>query len=285
MMQPLSFLLPVAVAILLWWFSTGLIVAAYGRSRRGTWLAFGLATLLLALALAGVVWSRGAADVGGVYLAVACGIAVWGWQTAAYYFGFVTGPALTPAAVQAALRTGDGSWARFAQVLRASLYHELLVAAFAALLLGLTWAQPNRWAFWIYLALWLMHSSARLNVFLGVRNFHIEFLPAHMYPLAALLGKRRSNTFLPLAVMVASSVTLLIFYRAIVPGSAAPQTTGLLLTGTLLALGVLEHALLVIPLPATLYGWGVRALPPGNEGEPTPADKDFLRAAPETDWV
>lgn len=294
MLQPLTFLQPVLVAAVLWWFSTGLIVAVYGRSRRGTLLAFALATLLLGLALAGVMWTRAGASVAAVYLAVACGIALWGWQTAAYYLGFVTGPALRPYAVQAALRSPEGSRPRFVQVLRASLHHELLVALCALLLLALTWQQPNRWALWIYLALWLMHSSARLNVFFGVRNFRMEFLPAHMHPLAPLLTRKRSgNALFPLSVLAACSVTLLLVYRAIVPGVPAAQTTGLLLVSTLLALGILEHLLLVLPLPVALFGWGVRRLPPverpaeaaAEAVAKTRAEKEYLRAAPETDWV
>ncbi|NES22273.1 MAG: DUF3623 family protein, partial [Symploca sp. SIO3E6] len=33
-----------------------------------------------------------------------------------------------------------------------------------------------------------------------------------------------------------------------------------LIVGTMIFLGAVEHALLVIPLPVALWGWGVRSL-------------------------
>jgi putative photosynthetic complex assembly protein 2 len=97
---------------------------------------------------------------------------------------------------------------------------------------------------------------------LGVRNFHMEFLPSHLHHLGGLLNKQSNNPFFPLSIVLASTVTLFLFYKAIQPDATDAQTTGSLLVATMIALGIIEHLLLVLPIPATLYGWGIRPLPP-----------------------
>jgi putative photosynthetic complex assembly protein 2 len=255
-MQPLTILGPLLYATFLWWFLTGLIMAIYGRSPLLIRAAFGVATLLLLAALGGVVATRHALDPRSVYLAVTCGLVIWGWHTVSYYLGFVTGPT---AAVTRSNPPQDLA-GRFRQALRASLYHELLILACALLLAALTWAQANRWGLWVFLTMWLMHLSAKLNIFLGVRNFRMEFLPSHLHHLDALVNKQPSNPFLPASVIVASSAALLFGYRALAPGALPGETVGFLMTATLIGLGVLEHLLLVLPLPAILWGWGTRPL-------------------------
>lgn len=259
-MQPFSFILPVLFAVFLWWFTTGLIIVVYGRSARLIRLCFVGSTVALLLAFWGLIATRPFTQPHHIYLAFTCGLVIWGWQTASYYLGYVKGPrGKEPAAKDKELaRPFDRFW----RALQSGIYHELLVVVFVAVLAGLTWPYANRWGFWIFLAMWLMHSSAKLNVFLGVRNFRMEFLPPHLHHLDGLLNKQSNNTFFPLSIVVASTVTLFLFYKAIEPGATSAQTIGSLLIATMMGLGVIEHLLLVLPIPATLYGWGIRPLPP-----------------------
>jgi putative photosynthetic complex assembly protein 2 len=256
-----SLIRPVLYALFLWWFTTGLIMALYGREPQTVRRGFVGATLLLAGALAGVVLTRSQATPLAVYLAVTCGTVIWGWQMASYYLGMVTGP--QPAVRKAAKRPErrQDLAHRFGLALRASLHHELLVVVFALLLVGLTWWTANRWSLWIFLTLWAMHLSAKLNVFLGVRNFRVDFLPAHLHFFERLLTKRPINALFPVSVIGATVVALFAIRQAFVPTTEPGDTAGLVMVGTLLLLGVLEHWLLVLPLPAILWGWGVRPLP------------------------
>lgn len=254
-MEPLALLFPVLYAIFLWWFTTGLIIVVYDRARWLTRLCFIGATVALGVALGGLILTRGRSDLLAVYIAITCGVVIWAWQVAGFYLGFVTGllpDADTPN--NTSLR-----W-RFRLAVRASLHHELMALAFALLLAAVTWNTPNRWGLWIYLTLWLMHTSAKLNVFLGVRNFEIDFLPRHLHHLEDLLDKRNSNSFFPVSIVVASAIALWLIYRAIMPGVTENETIGLFMIATIMSLGILEHWLLVLPVPATLYGWGIRAL-------------------------
>jgi len=268
--KPMIYLWPVLYAIFLWWFTTGLIMAVYGCPRRVQRIYFAVATVVMLVALAGLVATRNATQIGAVYVAVTCGAVIWGWHMASYYLGFVTG---RPLDVHVAHgqdvrnRRPLDLAQRFRLALDASLYHELLVLGFMLLLSGLIGPHANRWGLWMFLALWFMHSSAKLNVFFGVRNFRIEFLPNHLHGLGALLSKRPINEFFAVSMGVASSVVLLIIYRAFVLETSPAHITGALLLGTMILLGVIEQWLLVLPLPFTLWGWGVRFLPQPNERE------------------
>lgn len=283
-MQP--FYQPVLFALFVWWFVTGLVFVAYGRSSRITHLYFLVATVLMLLAVAGFIYALEITTPAGVYLSLTCGVFIWGWQVASYYLGYITGPEQS-ATFYDKVWEGNGRshspFTRFRYALQASIYHELLILSFLALLVFLSHSSPNRWGLWVFLAMWLMHTLAKLNVFLGVRNFRIEFLPAHLHKLSHLLSKRSSNPLMPITVTFGSCVALLLFYRGIVPDASPDHTVGYLAVGTMLALGVVENALLVLPLPATLWGWGIRSLP-DSANAPTdmlPKNQPPLRALPE----
>lgn len=266
-MRSFEFFLPVFYAIFIWWFTTGLIVVVYGRSRPVQKIAFGLATILLAAALTGILVTRHESSTFAVYAGVSCGVVIWGWHVASYYLGFVTGRRPADDPPPASLSLGRS----FQQAFKAGIYHELLILLTAVLLAAMSWSAANRWALWTFLTLWLMHTSGKLNVFLGVRNFHIELLPHHLRYLDPLLGKSKGNALLPLVVIFAASFGLMLYYLGISPGTEAAETTGFLFVGTMILLGVFEHCLLVLPLPATLWGWGVRELPQPAESENKPS--------------
>lgn len=285
-MDPLTVIPPVLYAIFLWWFTTGLIIAVYKRSQLVITLSFTLATLLLLVALVGVVATRHHAEPLGVYLAITCGMVIWGWQTASYYLGFVTGPSHADG-LDLADVAPDG-WEqnlveRVKLALRFTAHHELVVIAIGALLAALTWGAPNRWSLWIYVALWLMHLSAKVNVFLGVRNFSVDVLPRQLHYLEQLLTERTNNrAAFPVSIVLATSVCLLLIYQGIEPGAAPAQTAGFLFIGTMIALGVIEHWMLVLPLPATLVGFEMlpTAPAPANIACATLANEPTATAAP-----
>lgn len=264
MQQPLAFLSAVVYALFLWWFVTGLIVVVYGRSRWITHLYFICATVVMLLAVGGLVLTRNQTEAVGVYLALTCGILIWAWQVTAYYLGYVTGPPNEKLLREALPVITSGQMSllfRFRFALQASLFHELLILGFIILLVGLTWNAANQWGLWIFLVLWVMHSLAKLNVFFGVRNFRIEFLPAHLHYLDVVLSKRKNNVLLPLTIAVGLAVCLAFFYRGIVPGVMPAEVVGFVVLGTMIALGVVEHLLLVLPIPSVLWGWGFRPIP------------------------
>lgn len=263
-MQWMAFVFPVLYAVFLWWFTTGLIIVVYDRSRWLTQLCYAGMTMGMMLAVLAFVATRNMTDMNAILIALTCGVVIWGWQVAGYYLNFVTG--------ESADVTDDNQLSlrhRFWLALNSGIHHELMALVFAIGMIILTWSSPNKWGMWVYVALWLMHASAKLNVFFGVRNFHIEFLPQHLHHIERLLEHRQYNAFFPFSVVVASSVVLVLFFRAVYPPIVETQSAGYLAIATLIALGILEHCLLVLPVPSTLYGWGMRALPktPDKQGD------------------
>jgi putative photosynthetic complex assembly protein 2 len=157
-------LLPVFIALLAWWLSTGVILFL-NHLRRQTfrWSMLG-ATALLAGSLYGLHVSSMDSTPVGALLAFSQALVVWAWVEMSYFMGFVTGPR------KQACPEGLGGWRRFRLALDTSLHHELVVILLGGVILWLTWDTPNRFGIWTYAILWIMRWSAKLNLFLGVPN-------------------------------------------------------------------------------------------------------------------
>jgi putative photosynthetic complex assembly protein 2 len=243
---------PALYAVLLWWSATGLVLVLQHLPRPTHPRSMVGATAALAAAL----WAIGAvADDDtetGAYIGFTAAVIVWGWQEMSYYMGFVSGP--KPAACAPNLRGFD----RFLAALATSLWHEFAILVGGLAILCLTWGQGNRVALWTYALLALMNASARLNLFLGVRNLHAEFLPPHLSYLACYLSRRPMNPLFPVSVTLGTAVTVLIALAAL-GAEAMPETaTGLSLLAALAALATLEHWFLMLPLPsAALWNWSL----------------------------
>jgi putative photosynthetic complex assembly protein 2 len=121
-----------------------------------------------------------------------------------------------------------------------------------------------------------MRISAKLNIFLGVRNLSIELLPPHLKYLGSYFRRRAMNLLFPFVVSVATGVAVAIVNDALdaAPGSA--RAIGAWLVSTMLTLGILEHWLLVLPLEATaLWRWALN----DTKGRPAPC-KNTTKTAP-----
>jgi len=235
-----------AYTVFLWWFTTGVILWLDGLPR-GTfrWSMLGATAMLLA-GLIGLATSAGDTGALGAYCAFTCAILAWAWIETGFLTGFLTGPSDAPCPPDAV------GWRRFRLALGAILHHELAILGVAATILAVTWDAPNRLGLWTFLALWGMRQSAKLNLFLGVRNLGEAFLPEHLRHLASFFRRRPMNLLFPVSVSAVTAACVLVFAAA----GRATEPTGLTLLGVLLALGLLEHWFLVLPLPfERLWSW------------------------------
>ena len=247
--------LPALYTVFVWWFATGLILHLDGlRPETFRW-SMGGATAALAAACWGLSASAGDASVGGAYLAFTCALLVWGWVELSFLTGWLTGPRKAP------LEPGCRGWARFLAAAGAVLWHELAILTAAALVVSLTWGGPNQVGAWTFLILWAMRLSAKLNVFLGVRNLGEAFLPDHLGYLRSFFRQRpRANALFPFSVTGSTIACAMLFETAFSPGADAFRAVGFTLLGTLMALAVLEHWFMVLPLPfEALWSWGLRS--------------------------
>ena len=210
-------------------------------------------TGVLALALWAIGASAGDASAAGAYVAFTAALLVWGWQEMSYYMGFVSGPRA------AGCPPGARGLPRFRAAAATSLWHEAAIVAGGLAILALTWGQPNHFALWTYLVLWGMNLSARLNLFLGVRNLNAEFLPEHLAYLGSYLRVRAMNPLFPVSVTAAGLATAALVAGGPRPrASRAHEVAGLSILATLMALATLEHGFLMLPLPsAALWQWSL----------------------------
>mgnify|MGYP002788463455 FL=1 len=245
--------LPVVATLFVWWFATGLILYLDGlppRSFKWTMLA---STVLLGLAFAGLAASSAHATPAGAYCAFACAILVWAWQEIAFLLGYVTGPRRTPCPV------GCTPWQRTRCAVETVLHHELALLLLALAVWALTHDAPNATGWWTFLILWAMRQSAKLNVFLGVRNLYEGFLPPHLKYLQSYFSRKPMNGLWPLSVAAATLVAVPVWQAALAAPGAFGATSATLLA-TLLTLAIVEHAFMVLPLPSEkLWQWGLRS--------------------------
>jgi putative photosynthetic complex assembly protein 2 len=243
--------LPVLFAAFVWWFATGALLWLNGLPRKAHPWILTAATAGLAASVVGVVHSAGDPTPAGAYCAFACTIGVWAWNEIAFLMGYATGPR------REACGVGVRGWERFCQASEAVLVHEVLIAVSGLIVAFATWSGPNRVAYWTFLILWTMRLSAKLNLFLGVRNFGEEFLPGRMRYLASYFARKPMNALFPISVTGGTIVTALLGMRAFSPDPT--EATGAALMGSLLGLAVLEHWFMVLPISTTaLWEWGMR---------------------------
>ncbi len=249
-----SLALPVGFTLFAWWFSTGVILHLDGLPARTFPRTLRVATLVLGAALWGLVHTRNDLSVAGAYCAFSCALLVWAWQEIAFLLGIVTGPRRSPCPPQ------SRGWQRTRYAIEAVLYHEFALLVLALAVLACVGPGSNRVGVWTYLALWIMRQSAKLNVFLGVRNLGENFLPPHLAYLASYFRRRPMNLLFPFSLTLGTGVAGAVWWHLLSGGVTGHEAAGLALVGTLLALGALEHLLLVLPMPTeALWRWGLRS--------------------------
>ncbi|MBL8789557.1 MAG: DUF3623 domain-containing protein [Rhizobiales bacterium] len=230
----------IAFVVLLWGISTAVIFYLDSLPARTFPYSMAAATIIVVLCLVTIWWWRDDPSTPAVALSFAAALLVWGWTEMALYMGYVTGPRKTRCPA------GCSGVAHFGHAVSANLWHELLVVALA----GLIWVTDNHTALWCFVMLWLMHLSARLNVFLGVRNVSEEFVPDSMDVLKGFLRRRNMNWLFPFSL---TALVGLVYALATRPSGF--ETT---MAATLAAIGLLEHVLLMLPLPIEkMFRWSL----------------------------
>jgi putative photosynthetic complex assembly protein 2 len=260
----LDYAWPIALAVFLWWFSTGIIFYLDGLPVKSfKWSMLG-GTALTVLAF-GWLWSSvGDATVWAAIAGFASALVIWGWMEMSLYMGFVTGPRKQRCA------KGCKGVHHFGHAIAANLWHELAIIAGALVIAAMSWNAENQTGLWSYLILWLMHLSARLNVFLGVRNVSEEFVPAHMDVLKGFLRQKRMNVLFPFSILVSTMIAVWMVQQTMAATDSFAITSWCLLTA-IMVIGVVEHWLLMLPIPfARLWAWSLKARDVSSFAIPAP---------------
>lgn len=240
-------------AVVLWWASTGIILIAVRLAERGGAAAGLRATVMSLPVLALGAWAfwESLVDTSlfGAYLAFGGVLALWGWVELSFLTGTVTGPHPKPCPPEAP------GWERFIRAWSTVAYHELVLTVLFAFVVLASVGAENMVGCWTYLILYFARISAKLNLFLGVRYINTEFLPRHLAHLGSHFRIARMNWLFPISVTALTFALACLLERLFVAATPSDQAGFALLAG-LTALALLEHWLLVLPLPdAKLWRW------------------------------
>ena len=243
-MHSVDILSAAAYTLFAWWFCTGVIFYLDGLPKRTYWMSLSAASFVAACAIIGVIASSRVETVSSAYVAFTCAVLIWGWQEMLFLMGVLAGPSKAP------LPAGVSESMRFKLATRSVIHHELALLGVGILLLLVTWRSPNQVGGATYMLLWLMRLSAKLNLFVGVRNTYAHLLPAHIAYLGSYFRQRKtvsaffviSTTF---AILLTTSLWLFVSFGT----SQFFSQTGATLIASLMTLAVIEHFFLVLPIP------------------------------------
>ncbi|CCD96357.1 conserved membrane hypothetical protein [Bradyrhizobium sp. ORS 375] len=241
--------------VFVWWFSTGAVLALVGLAARyPAAFKWGTAAAFVA-ALSGVaVSSRAAADAN-AYCAFTCAILLWGTVEMSLLAGWITGPRPEPCPRDCTPASRVG----FA--LQAIAYHELALIATAGLVFAVTSGAPNRLSWWTFAALLVLRQSAKINLFLGVRTLNDELLPKQVRFMRSYFAKKSINLLFPFSIAAATTATVLVAAAALGAKSSF-DGVALSLLASLIALGLLEHGFMALPMPViNLWRWSAPVEP------------------------
>ncbi len=248
----MAWLLPAGFVVAAWFVATGIVIAL---DRLPAWTFRYSLTAAGAVAIAALWVARHvAADPSprAAYIGFAAAFAVWGWHEMSFLMGVVTGPRREP------MPAGATGWVRFRTAAATLIWHEVAMAVTAIVMLALTWGAANQVAAATFTVLFVMRVSAKLNIFLGVPNLTVDFLPVQLHYLKSYFRVAVFNPLFPVSVAVGTLATLLLAEAAAVtaPGTAV----GCIMLAVLTGLATLEHWFLVMPWKdAALWRWAMAA--------------------------
>ena len=233
-----------AYTVFVWWFCTGVIFFLDGLPKRTYWVSIGAATFIAVCAIIGVIASSRVDSATNAYVAFTCAVLIWGWQEMLFLMGVLAGPSKAP------LPEGVSESIRFKLATRSVIHHELALFGVGILLLLVTWRSPNQVGGATYMLLWLMRLSAKLNLFVGVRNTYAHLLPAHIAYLGSYFRQRTTvSKFFVGSTSLAALLTTVLWLLVASESSLLLSQTGATLLASLMTLAVIEHFFLVLPIP------------------------------------
>ncbi|MEM6324454.1 MAG: putative photosynthetic complex assembly protein PuhE [Pseudomonadota bacterium] len=241
------------LALFVWWFSTGAILWAVRhadrRGPRARYLCAFAALPVLMLGFWGFWATANDTSLVGSYGAFFAALAIWGWIELSFLTGTITGPNSfdCPAGLTA--------WPRFLRAWGTVAYHEVLLGVVLVALWALASGSAQEVGLWTFTILFLARISAKLNLFLGVPRINVEFLPDALAHLASHFRRSRLNWMFPASVSTLTFATAL-WVEQLVFAATPADAVGFALIAAITALALLEHWLMVLPLPdAKLWRW------------------------------
>ncbi|NBT39125.1 MAG: DUF3623 family protein [Alphaproteobacteria bacterium] len=243
------------VALFLWWFFTGCIMLAVRfADRRGGNAHFMLwvtAAPFIGVGFYCVAYSLDTTTVLSSYIGFIGALLVWGWLELGFLTGVVTGEhdhhAQAPRSV--------ARQSNLMGAVKALMYHEISLLLGLLLLLAMSHEARNHIAVYTYAILFVARIGAKLNLFFGVPRINKQFIPARLLHLKGFLHEGPISIAFPIVITALTGLLVLLLFalwRAEEQGVIVAHA----LLASLAGLALLEHWLMVVPLPdAKLWQW------------------------------
>lgn len=247
--------LPFVVTVAIWFMATGLIAFSVAdgtdsRGRAGFARSIAIGGVFGIVGLIAIMIASSSVSTWGVYLAFVGALAVWGWHE----IGFLTGAAAGPR--RSACDPGLRGLARFMQASATVIHHEVALALTALMLISLTWNAPNQLGAMVFVLMFVLRLSSKINLFAGVPNSSTEMLPTHLDYLKSYFGRNRMTWLLCASIFAILAGSAWLASLAIAAPAGSPQMIGASLLTALALLGALEHLFLALPFrDGMLWGW------------------------------
>lgn len=245
-------IVPFIVTVAIWFIATGLIAWADNRASAtfSRSLVIGGAGGILGLAL--ILLASLSTAVGAVYLAFVGALLVWAWHEISFLTGAAAGPRRGPSDPSL---TG---LARFRQASATVMHHEVALALTALLLISLSWNAPNQIGATVFVLLFGLRLTSKINLFVGVPNSTSEMLPDQLAYLKTYFGPNRMTLLLAASVAAILAMTAWFGSLALAAPVGGAEMVGASLLSTLSLLGALEHLFLALPFrDGMLWGWAL----------------------------
>jgi putative photosynthetic complex assembly protein 2 len=269
--------LPVLFVLFVWWFSTGAVIYLNNLPKHTYKWSFLGATFVLVGSIYGLTVTSQSDSILSAYLSFTFGLLAWAWTQFTFYTGMITGPRTT--ACPSSCKGSRHFW----HAVETSMYHEITAALLGVVICFSTMTGKNHVGSWTYTIIWLMHSSAKINAVLGVRNLNDHFFPEQLRYLSSFLKRRPMNLLFPVSITVSTVAIAVLLHKAMSIENDPFELLAFTFYIVILALGRLEHWFLVLPIPAeALWNWSVKARKAlsGPEHEELPDTLEAPQPAP-----
>ncbi len=246
-----TFLEPSLIALISWWFGTGIILLLVRLPKERFAFARVCWTLISLPALFFSYKSMQENSSANAYIGFISAIVLWGWHELAFLTGWISGHR------KIELDPNLHIWARFKQSVEVIWHHELGLFINLMILIFLQYGHPNHTAMCTFALLWLMRLSSKLNLFFGVPQVGEQYLPSHLVYMGSYFCKKAVGGFFFLTMSISLSAWLYLIWQA--HEGLVTITSHWVLLASLLGLAIVEHVLMMVPLSLErVWGWALK---------------------------
>jgi len=242
------------IASCVWWLSTGLVLLLVHWANRRKLEPWQLLPVITVVGIAGVLMlleGSSRQTPFGSYLGFLGALLVWAWHETTFLTGIVTGRNKN------ACPPGAKGYTRFLAAWRAVCDHEIAILVTGVFLWLLLSDAPNTFGLATFGLLWGMRISAKLLIFLGARHAISGLIPPGIVHLKSYFNTGRTTPFFPLLLAIAVGLFAILVAGAMNAHSAY-SIVGHILLAAFMALAIIEHLILVLPVSDTvLWRWAV----------------------------